>query len=309
MVSVIMLTYNRESWIEKMISDILGQSFSDFEFIIVNNGSTDGTGVLLSKFAGADSRIRVITLDRAQTIGKGRNVGLRHAAGEFVAYVDDDDRVSEDFLGFLMDLQKECNADIAMCGADEKLNGRWGPQCMFEEKYILSGREAVTELLKRERIRAGTPAKLFRKTLLEKFPFDEEARSEDIHTMYKYFAEADKVILHGLPKYHFIRHGRNNSIFTSDFSKLTPEMLEEYLEVYRERADYLTEKYPEDKEFFEYTVWSFMISMCGKIEKNEVASCAGPLRKMKDCLRREQAALFESQYVTLEEKMELQRMG
>ena len=54
MVSVIMLTYNRESWIEKMISDILGQSFPDFEFIIVNNGSTDGTGVLLSKFAEAD---------------------------------------------------------------------------------------------------------------------------------------------------------------------------------------------------------------------------------------------------------------
>lgn len=300
-ISVIMLTYNRKSYMQQMIQDVLHQDYQGFEFLVIDNGCNDGSEVILDRIGQQDPRMRVIHLPEQSSIGRARNIGLQNAAGEFIAYVDDDDRVEADFLSFLVALQRKCNADVAMCGADEEQNGKIGPQCMYDEEYILSGEEAVMELLKRKKIRAGTPTKLFRRAILEEFPFNEKALSEDIHTMYKYLAEAKQVILHGIPKYHFIRHGENNSFFTSDISKLTPEMLGEYLDAYRERAAYLGTKYPAKQEFFDYTAWSFMISMCEKIKKNHVQACASLCRAMQKNLQENQDKILNCRYISLEE--------
>lgn len=297
MISIIMLTHNRRGLAQQMILDILKQSYRDFEYIIVNNGSIDGTDRMLKKYAESDNRIKVITFEEAQSIGRGRNVGLQNARGDFVAFIDDDDRVDEDFLEFLVNLQKEEQADITMCGADELLNGHLGPQCMYNDRFILTGKEAVIALLKREFIRAGTPTKLFRKDILLRFPFDESAKSEDIHTIYKYFANANKVVLHGIPKYHFIRHGENNSMFTSDYSRLTPVFLKEYLDVYRERADYLCGLYPGETDFFRYTVWSFELSMCHKIIENDLYDCEQLFIEMKEEIGKYRDAIINCRYV------------
>ena len=62
MISVIMLTFNREMYVGNMIEDILGQTYADFEYVIVNNGSTDGTEERLAEYAKSDQRIRVLPL-------------------------------------------------------------------------------------------------------------------------------------------------------------------------------------------------------------------------------------------------------
>ena len=75
MISVIMLTYNRENFVSRAIESILGQTYRDFEFIIVNNGSTDRSGQIADQYAARDSRIQVIHRERGN-IGAGRNAGL-----------------------------------------------------------------------------------------------------------------------------------------------------------------------------------------------------------------------------------------
>ena len=74
-ISVIMLTYNRENMVSHMIECILNQTFKDFEFIIVDNGSTDKSGEIAEEYAKKDSRIKVIHLTTSN-ISRGRNVGL-----------------------------------------------------------------------------------------------------------------------------------------------------------------------------------------------------------------------------------------
>ena len=115
-ISVIMLTYNRENLVGNMIESILAQTFRDFEFVIVDNGSTDRSGAVADEYAARDARIRVIHRARGN-IGSGRNTGLDAARGEYIAFIDDDDWLETDYLQFLLNLIEENDADIAMCSA------------------------------------------------------------------------------------------------------------------------------------------------------------------------------------------------
>ena len=90
MISVIMLTYNREHLVSRAIESILAQTYRDFEFLIVDNGSTDKSGAIADAYAAGDPRTRVIHRERGN-IGAGRNTGLNAARGEYIAFIDDDD--------------------------------------------------------------------------------------------------------------------------------------------------------------------------------------------------------------------------
>lgn len=120
-ISVIMLTYNREALVGRAIESIISQTFLDFEFIIVDNGSTDKSGTISDEYAMKDNRIRVIHRERGN-IGAGRNTGLDAAKGEWITFIDDDDYVESDFLEFLLKLIVDNNADVAICGANKQLD-------------------------------------------------------------------------------------------------------------------------------------------------------------------------------------------
>lgn len=75
MISVLMLTYNREKLVSRAVESVLNQTYQDFEFIIVDNGSSDKSGEIADRYAARDGRVRVIHRERGN-IGAGRNTGL-----------------------------------------------------------------------------------------------------------------------------------------------------------------------------------------------------------------------------------------
>lgn len=259
--------------VQHMIEDILNQSYREFEYIIVDNGSTDETGEILKKYAELDCRIQVLTLVQPQSIGRARNIGMKNAQGEFVTFVDDDDRVKPDFLEFLFSLIKDSCADIAMCGATEGDGETRKPQCLFDEKMILTGEEALRLLLGRKYIRAGMPTKLYKREILEKYPFEENYKNEDIHTQYKYLLAGEKVVIHGLDKYYFTRHGSNISGFTSNAEKWDAQTMQDYLTAFHNRTEFIKQYAPDTYELALYSEWSFMISMVEKIERFNLEEC------------------------------------
>lgn len=263
MISVIMLTYNREVLVSRAIESILAQTYRDFEFIIVDNGSTDHSGQIADEYAEQDARIQVIHRERGN-IGSGRNTGLDAAKGEYITFIDDDDWAEPDFLEFLLNLVEKNGADVSICGAADKV---------FEEKKIMTAEEALIELMWRKKYNMAFPTKLFRKELAEHLRFPEEGAYDDIALMYKLLAEAKRVAYHGLPKYTFYRHPGNNSAWTTDHSLLTPETLEEYLTAYRTRTEWLSEKFPNSAPTWRYFEWSFMISMVEKISRLRLHDC------------------------------------
>lgn len=300
-VSVIMLTYNREVFVGHAIESILSQTMGEFEYIIVDNGSTDNSGKIAEEYAKKDSRIRVLHIPKSN-IGTGRNAGLDVARGEYITFIDDDDTAEPDMLEFLYELAKEADADIAVCGSSKKVGGKLQPNCVFEEKLVMTPEESVVTLLKRKMYGAGMPAKLFKRELFAEIRFSSERRYEDIHTTYKYFAAAKRVAAYGLPKYCVVRHTGNNSIFTTNDLLLTPEQLDEYFEAFRERTDYLSQKLPAIADYVQYSEWSYMISMCNKIEKNNLRNCSSQLVFIKEELMKHYEEFYQSPYIEEFEK-------
>ena len=301
MISVIMLTYNRENMVGRAIESVLNQTYQNFEFIIVDNGSTDQSGEIADSYAEKDCRIKVIHIPKSN-IGTGRNTGLDMAKGDYVTFIDDDDTAEPDMLEFLHALAVECDADIALCGSYKEVNGEILPNCVFDEKLIMTPEEAVVTLLKRKKYGAGMPTKLFGKKLFDNIRFENSRKYEDIHTTYKYFASAKRVTAHGIPKYRVFRHGGNNSNFTTNDLLLTPEQLDEYFQAFRERTIYLSNKLPKIADYAQYSEWSYMISMCNKIEKNQLKQCSKQLEFVKNELTAHYDEFYNSPYIEEFEK-------
>ena len=144
----------------------------DFEYIIVDNGSSDKSGEIAEEYAKKDGRIRVVHIPRSN-IGTGRNVGLDMAKGEYITFIDDDDTAEPDMLEFLYKLAEEQDADIALCGSTKEVNGEILPNCVFDEKLLMTAEEAVVTLLRRKKYNAAMPSKLFKRELFELKSIDE----------------------------------------------------------------------------------------------------------------------------------------
>lgn len=100
-VSIIIPVYNCISWIEAVIQDILNQTYRDFEVIIIDDGSDDGSGLLCDGFLEMDKRISVVHTEN-YGVSHARNEGMRRAKGRYLWFVDADDRMERESLSALV---------------------------------------------------------------------------------------------------------------------------------------------------------------------------------------------------------------
>ena len=97
-ISIIMPVYNTKEYVGKAIQSVLDQTFDNFEFLIIDNGSTDGSAAVIDDFARKDHRIRVIRNKENVFIAEARNRALEQAIGEYLYLIDSDDWVLPNML-------------------------------------------------------------------------------------------------------------------------------------------------------------------------------------------------------------------
>lgn len=122
-ISVIIPVYNCESYIAKGIESVLGQTFQDWELILVNDGSTDRSREICEAYALKDTRIRLIDKENGGGGGEARNVGVRNAASPFLTFLDSDDYYKEEMLERLIRAQREGDYDVVIAGYEEFAEG------------------------------------------------------------------------------------------------------------------------------------------------------------------------------------------
>jgi glycosyltransferase involved in cell wall biosynthesis len=93
-----MPVYNGEATLDRALKSVRAQTDEDWEIVAVDDGSTDGSGEILRRWAAEDCRIRVVRLGENQGVSAARNAALRAAKGEFVVYLDRDDEFYPDYL-------------------------------------------------------------------------------------------------------------------------------------------------------------------------------------------------------------------
>ena len=112
-ISVIIPCYNCEKYVAKCLDSVLAQTFQDWEAIVVNDGSTDGSVEILNRYAAKDSRIKVVTQEN-QCLSMARNNGFKFAQGNYVSFLDSDDFIDENFLLDLHNQAVKEQADAVM---------------------------------------------------------------------------------------------------------------------------------------------------------------------------------------------------
>ncbi len=115
MISVIIPVYNVESYLRRCVDSVRRQTYKDLEIILVDDGSTDGSGELCDVLASEDDRIKVIHKENSGA-SSARNIGIDNAKGEYIGFVDSDDIVSEDLYMHLFKLIRQNDADLSICG-------------------------------------------------------------------------------------------------------------------------------------------------------------------------------------------------
>lgn len=112
-ISVIVPVYKVEQYIHRCIDSILSQSFTDFELILVNDGSPDNCGKICDEYAQKDSRVRVFHKPNGG-VSSARNLGLDNAKGEWVAFIDSDDYIDVDYLAELISYTQKYETDYVV---------------------------------------------------------------------------------------------------------------------------------------------------------------------------------------------------
>lgn len=117
MISVIVPVYNSAIYLGRCIQSILNQTYSDFELLLVNDGSTDDSLEICHLYAVKDERVKVIDKPNGG-VSSARNEGINNALGEWITFVDSDDWVHEDYLLQRVTLAEQINADVVYCDAE-----------------------------------------------------------------------------------------------------------------------------------------------------------------------------------------------
>lgn len=113
-ISVIVPVYNVKKYLPRCVDSILSQTFKDFELLLIDDGSTDGSGDICDNYATNDNRIKVFHKPN-EGISATRNFGIGHANGMYIQFVDGDDWIEPDMFGQMLAIADNTNADIVGC--------------------------------------------------------------------------------------------------------------------------------------------------------------------------------------------------
>lgn len=171
-VSVIVPAYNSAKSIERTIKSVLSQTFSDFELIVINDGSSDETGIVLEKIqmSTGDPRIRLLPSLPNSGVSVSRNRGIREARGDWIAFLDADDTYARTFLETMLANTSD-KVDLVVCRHQVKqLDGTLRERGPQHEEAQISGKEAAFLTLE-EKMTPFIWDKLFRRDVLGTEPF------------------------------------------------------------------------------------------------------------------------------------------
>lgn len=228
LISVIVPVYNGENYIDDCIMSVLNQEYKNFELILVNDGSQDGSKEKLNIWEKKNEKIKVIHQSNSG-VSVARNTGIEKANGKYLTFIDVDDYISKDFLFYYYNLIKKYDAEIALTPMPQKFSNH--AECTTEKIEdnikVLSGEKAACEMLYYN-IAIGPWNKLISKELIDKYKIrfnPNLAYGEGFNFSVDCFQRAKKVAV-GRKKVYYYRVNNPNSAMTKFKLKLVTGSIE-----------------------------------------------------------------------------------
>ncbi len=204
MISIIVPVYNVEPYLRKCLDSIINQTYRDLEILIIDDGSTDGSGAICDEYK-VDERVKVFHTEN-RGLSAARNLGLDNTTGEWIGFVDSDDWIEPDMYQVLIKRAEETGADVVECGYYLEYPDR---SVIREGKtFTMPGMEAIHALLRLD-IYNGVWNRLWKRKCFDNIRFPEGRIHEDVATTYRVFLLAERVCGTDQDKYHY-RHRENS---------------------------------------------------------------------------------------------------
>ena len=219
LISVIIPVYKVENYIRSCVDSILNQKLTNFECILVDDGSPDNCPTICDEYAQNDRRIRVVHQEN-QGLSAARNAGMRMASGEWLAFVDSDDCVHPDYLSMLYETAQATDADIVCCSFfsiqdQESMDEKW-TYSPLKKSLICSGIDALLLHYKKGNFSFNVWDKLYKRDILinQLFPVSLYHEDQYFNTHVMYNCKKIACIDNKLYAYRI----RNSSITGSPFT-------------------------------------------------------------------------------------------
>lgn len=190
LVSIVVPVYQTEEYLPQCIGSLLEQSYRQIQILLVDDGSLDKSGELCDWYAAQDDRITVIHQCN-QGVSAARNVGIHAAEGTYIAFVDSDDWVDENYIEEMVRLLEQNGADAAIVLSRGKKINVW------------SGVEALRQLCYQKRFDTAPWGKLFRSELIKGTLFPEGMFFEDLAVVCRMIGSANRVVAARGSHYHY----------------------------------------------------------------------------------------------------------
>lgn len=201
LVSIIVPVYNVSRDLAECISSIRRQTYQDWQLVLVDDGSTDSSGIICDEFSAQDARIKVIHIPNGG-VSNARNVGMANATGTWITFVDGDDWISDDFIEKLTQpVLQDPELDFVHCGCENYVEGKG---FSVNQKYEHFASTDPTVLL--QRFRGLVVSKLFKKSILEEYGiiFDRQVKlGEDYIFALDYMLHVKKYSFIPLTGYYY----------------------------------------------------------------------------------------------------------
>ena len=236
-ISIIIPVYNVENYLSRCMESVLNQTFKDYEIILIDDGSTDGSSIICKNYVEKDNRIRYMDQEN-QGLGKTRNIGIEAANGNYILFIDSDDYISENMLEILFDNILSSGADIASCGIYNVYKSKCIPQYSEIERFTCQNEEAFRLLLIGEKIPGSSCNKLIKAEVLRQVRYPEGILYEDVAFHTALMQNVKKFHVDTTPLYYYVH--RENSITTRKFD--TDAMM--FIYAYEDTLRVIEQKYP-----------------------------------------------------------------
>lgn len=233
-ISVIVPIYKVEPYLCRCVDSILGQTFSDLEVLLVDDGSPDGCGAICDEYAKKDARVRVIHKPNGG-LSSARNAGIEAAKGAWIAFIDGDDWIDPDMMNILHTAALRHGAQVAECSYRRIYKDR------IEEETPCTGAciegtnvDALEGMYDWKNFKPVAWNKLYRREVIGDTRYPEGRLHEDEFTTYRFDWNAEKLVFVDASEYNY-DCSRSDSITTQAFR-------EGHLDVcfaFRERVDFL----------------------------------------------------------------------
>ncbi|MBM7710553.1 glycosyltransferase family 2 protein [Enterococcus xiangfangensis] len=235
-ISIIVPVYNVEKYLKKCVDSILAQTFTDFELILVDDGSPDNSGAICDQYAEQDSRVKVIHKENGG-LSDARNAGIEVAKGKYLGFIDSDDYIAEDMYELLYNNIIREKADLSICGIYDVYKDK-EPKILPEFREVCTKEKTIKMILDANLISVHAVNKLYKKTLFKNVRYPIGKITEDAAVILEILDQCEKIIIDATQKYFYFH--RDDSISSKNFSIESLQTIE----VWRENEKWILDNIP-----------------------------------------------------------------